>query len=82
MLATAVVGAGTGALIGHLEGGIPRSDLDEVGQTLQEGEAALVVIGEATIERAVDEATRRAKKELKKEVNADAREMDKAIDAM
>ena len=82
MLATAVVGAGAGALIGHLEGGIPRSDLDEIGQTLQEGEAALVVIGEATIERAVDEATRRAKKELKKEVDADAREMDRAIEAM
>jgi uncharacterized membrane protein len=82
MLATAVVGAGAGALIGHLEGGIPRSDLDEIGQTLEEGEAALVVIGEATIERAVDKATRRAKKELKKEVNADARQMDKAIDTM
>jgi uncharacterized membrane protein len=82
MLATALVGAGTGALIGHLEGGISRSDLDEIGQTLEEGEAALVVVGEATIERAVEEATKRAKKELKKEVNADAREMDKAIDAM
>ena len=82
MLATALVGAGTGALVGHLEGGIPRSDLDELGQTLEEGEAGLVVVGEATIERAVDEATRRAKKEMKKEVDADAREMDKAIDAM
>ena len=65
-----------------LSGGIPRSDLDEIGQTLEEGEAALVVVGEATIERAVDEATRRAKKELKKEVEADAREMEQAIDAM
>jgi uncharacterized membrane protein len=82
MLATALVGAGTGALVGHLEGGIPRSDLDEIGQTLEEGEAALVVVGEATIERAVDEATKRAKKELKKEVEADAREMEQAIDAM
>src|SRR4029450_3830291 len=91
MLATALVGAGTGALIGHLEGGIPRSDLDEIGQTLQEGEAALVVIGEATIERAGDEATRRAKKGLTKGGNADAgeraveacsRETDRAIDAI
>jgi uncharacterized membrane protein len=82
MLATAVVGAGAGALIGHLEGGISRSDLDEIGETLQGSEAALIVVGEATIERAVEEATRRAKKELKKEVRADAREMDKAIDAM
>jgi hypothetical protein len=42
----------------------------------------LVVVGDATIERAVDEATKRAKKELKKEVDADAREMKQAIDAM
>jgi uncharacterized membrane protein len=82
ILATALVGAGTGALIGHLEGGIPRSDLDELGQTLEEGEAGLVVIGEATIERAVDEAVKHAKKETKKEVDADAKEIEREIDAM
>jgi uncharacterized membrane protein len=82
MLATALVGAGTGALIGHLEGGIPRSDLDELGQTLEEGEAGLVVVGEATIERAVDEAVKHAKKEMKKEVDADAKEIEREIDAM
>ena len=52
-----------------------RSDLKEVGEMLDESEAALIVVGEATIERGVDEATRRAKKEMKKEVRADAREM-------
>jgi len=47
---------------------------------LDESEAALIVVGEATIERAVDEATKRAKKEMKKEVRADAKEMERAID--
>jgi len=47
---------------------------------LDESEAALVVVGEATIERAVEEETKRAKKEMKKELWADAREMAKAID--
>jgi hypothetical protein len=46
---------------------------------LDDSEAALIVIGEATIERAVEEATRRAKNEMNKEVRADAREMEKAI---
>jgi hypothetical protein len=49
---------------------------------LDASEAALIVVGEATLERAIDEATKRAKREMKKEVRADAREMEKAIDSM
>ena len=82
VLVSGLLGAGAGALIGHLEGGMSRSDLKEIGDSLDRSEAALIVVGEATIERAVEEATRRAKRELKKEVRADAREMDRAIDAM
>jgi uncharacterized membrane protein len=82
VLVTGLLGAGAGALIGHLEGGMSRSDLKEIGESLDRSEAALIVVGEATIERGVEEATRRAKRELKKEVRADAREMDRAIDAM
>ena len=80
ILVSGLVGAGAGALIGHLRGGMSDSDLKEVGEMLDESEAALIVIGEATIERAVEEATKRAKKEMKKEVRADAKEMERAID--
>ena len=80
VLVSGLAGAGAGALIGHLRGGMSNSDLKEVGEMLDESEAALIVVGEATIERAVEEATRRAKKEMKKEVRADAKEMEKAID--
>ena len=80
VLVTGLLGAGAGALIGHLEGGMSRSDLKEIGESLDRSEAALIVVGEATIERAVEEATRRAKRELKKEVRADAREIERAID--
>ena len=81
ILVSGLAGAGAGALIGHLRGGMSNSDLKEVGEMLDESEAALIVVGEATIERAVDEATRRAKKKMKKEVRADAREMERAIDS-
>jgi uncharacterized membrane protein len=74
------LGAGTGALIGHLEGGMSRSDLKEVGEMLDNSEAALIVVGEATLERAVEDATKRAKRDLKKEIRADAREMERAVD--
>ena len=81
ILVSGLVGAGAGALIGHLRGGISNSDLKEIGEMLDESEAALIVVGEATVERAVEEQTRRAKQEMKKEVRADAREMERAIDA-
>jgi uncharacterized membrane protein len=81
VLVGGLLGAGIGALIGHLEGGISRSDLKELGEMLDESEVALIVVGEATIEQAVEEEIKRTKKVLKKEVRADAREMEKAIDA-
>jgi uncharacterized membrane protein len=80
LLVGGLLGAGAGALIGHLEGGMSRSDVKEVGELLDNSEAALIVVGEATLERAVDEATARAKRDLKKEIRADAREMEKAVD--
>jgi uncharacterized membrane protein len=80
LLVGGLLGAGAGALIGHLEGGMSRSDVKEVGEMLDDSEAALIVVGEATIERAVDDATKQAKKELKKEIRADAREMERAVD--
>jgi uncharacterized membrane protein len=80
ILVSGLVGAGAGALIGHLRGGMSNSDLKEVGEMLEESEAALIVVGEETIERGVDEAVKHAKKEMKKEVRADAKEMERAID--
>jgi uncharacterized membrane protein len=82
ILVGGLLGAGTGALIGHLEGGMSRSDLNlkEVGEMLDNSEAALIVVGEATLERAVEDATKRAKRDLKKEIRADAREMERAVD--
>jgi uncharacterized membrane protein len=80
ILVGGLLGAGAGALIGHLRSGMSNSDLKEVGEMIDDSKAALIVVGEATIERAVDDATRRAKKELKKEVRADAKELEKAID--
>ena len=82
ILVSGLAGAGAGALIGHLRGGMSRGDLKEIGEMLDESQAALIVVGEATIERAIEEQTRRAKKAMKKQVEADAREMERAIDAM
>src|SRR5215204_644508 len=68
VLVSGLVGAG--AVIGHLRGGMSRSDLKEIGEMLEESESALIVVGEVTIERAVDEEIKHAKKEMKKEIRA------------
>jgi uncharacterized membrane protein len=81
ILVSGLVGAGAGALIGHFRGGMSNSDLRELGQMLEESEAALIVVGEMTVERAVEEATERAKREMKKEVRADAKEIERLIDS-
>jgi hypothetical protein len=39
----------------------------------------LIVVGEARVERTLEELTGRAKTEIKKEVRADAREIERAI---
>jgi len=82
ILVSGLVGAGAGALIGHLRGGMSNSDLEELGEMLDRSEAALIVVGEETIERGVDEVIKHAKSEMKKEVRADAKEIERAIDAM
>ena len=69
LLASGLAGAGAGALIGHLRGGMSNSDLKEVGEMLEESEAALIVVGEATIERGLDEAMEHAER-MKKEVRS------------
>jgi uncharacterized membrane protein len=82
VLVSGLAGAGAGALIGHLRGGMSNSDLEELGEMLDRSEAALIIVGEETIERGVDEMIKHAKSEMKKEVKADAKEIERAIDAM
>jgi uncharacterized membrane protein len=67
MLAGAVVGALGGAVIGHLSRGLPREDLDEIGDALRNSEASVVVIGESTLDRAVKSALKSASRELERE---------------
>jgi uncharacterized membrane protein len=82
VLVSGLVGAGAGALIGHLRGGMSNSDLEELGEMLERNEAALIVVGEETIERGLDETIKHAKSEMKKEVRADAKEIERAIDSI
>jgi uncharacterized membrane protein len=84
IIASGVVGAAAGGLIGHLWRGMSRSDLRELGEALDDGEAALVVIGKSKLEETLNKELRRAERTYEKEIDADQvqlrRELDQAID--
>ena len=72
-------GAGAGSLIGHLWGGMSRSDLKEIGETLQTSTAALIVIGRSRLQEALQKVTTRAVKQFEKQLNTDVEAFDKAL---
>ena len=79
IIGTAIVGGAIGGVSGHLWRGMSRSDVSELGELIDVGEAALLIVGESTVEAAVDKAELKAEKHVAKEVNASAKEIDKEI---
>lgn len=80
ILAGAAFGGAAGALAGHFFGTIKRKDIAEIGEMLDEGEAAIIMVGVATPELGAERLMKRAAKLLKKQVDADAEDIKKAID--
>src|SRR5678816_2853932 len=79
ILGSAIVGAGAGGLVGHLRKGISRGDLKDLGDELEAGTAAVIVLGEAKIEEQIEKALARANKVIEKQVDADADELEREI---
>ena len=50
LIGSAIVGAGVGGVGGHLWKGMSRADVKEFGELIDDGQAALVIVGESTIE--------------------------------
>ena len=69
-------------MIGHLEGGMSRSDLKEIGDYLGDNEAALIVIAESRVREELEKRLTRAEKMLEKEVDADPKELEKELNAV
>jgi uncharacterized membrane protein len=81
VLGAAAVGGVVGGLGGHFKKGISRSDAKELGEMLDGGEAALVVIGESRVEEQLDKALTRAVRSFEKEVDADSKEFKQELEA-
>jgi uncharacterized membrane protein len=79
IIGTAVVGAAVGGVSGHLWRGMSRADIKEFGEAIDDGTAALVVVGESKIEQAVDKAALKAEKHVAKELDVKPSDIDAAV---
>jgi uncharacterized membrane protein len=79
IIASAAVGAAVGGVSGHLWRGMSRADVKEFGELIDAGQAALVIVGESTLEQAVDKAELKAEKHVAKELDVESKDIDKAV---
>ncbi len=56
-----------------------RADVKEFGDIIDDGEAALVTVGETTIEDAVNKAVKKAEKQVAKELDVSTKDIDAAV---
>ena len=68
-------------MVGHLSRGISRGDLKDLGEELEAGSAAVIVLGESKIEEQLEKAMTRTNKLIEKQVDADHEELRREIDA-
>ena len=79
LIAGAAVGAAAGGVGGHLWRGMSRADVKEFGDVIDDGQAALVIVGESKVEQAVEKAGLKAEKHVAKELDVSSKDIDKAI---
>jgi uncharacterized membrane protein len=79
IIGAAAVGGVIGGVGGHLRKGISRGDAKELGELLEEGEAALVVIGESRLQEQLDKELQRAEKSIEREIDANSEELKQEL---
>jgi uncharacterized membrane protein len=79
IIGTALVGAAVGGVSGHLWRGMSRADVKEMGELIDTGQAALVVVGESKLEQALDKAALKAEKHIAKQLDVSPKDVDAAV---
>ena len=77
----ALVGAAAGGVGGHLWRGMSRADVKAFGEIIDEGQAALIIVGESTLQHAVEKAGLKAEKHVVKELGVSSKDLDDAVQA-
>jgi uncharacterized membrane protein len=81
IVASTVAGGLIGTAVGHSLNDIPRHDLKEIGDMIENGQCAMVVLGQLQIEEGLHKATKRAIKEYQREFNVDVADYNRQLDA-
>jgi uncharacterized membrane protein len=79
IIGSAVVGAAVGGVSGHLWRGMSRADVKEFGELIDTGQAALVIVGQSTLQDAIDKAELKADKRVAKQLDVSAKDVDAAV---
>jgi uncharacterized membrane protein len=79
IIGTALVGAAAGGIGGHLWKGMSRADVKEFGDLLDDGEAALLIVGESKLQQAIDKANLKAEKHVAKQLDVSSKDLDQAV---
>jgi uncharacterized membrane protein len=79
VLGAAAAGGVIGGVTGHLSKGMSRSRAKELGDFIDPGEAGLVVVGEARVEEAIEQAVTRAEKETTQQLDVNPKDIDKTL---
>lgn len=79
IIGTAIVGAAVGGVGGHLWRGMSRSDVKEFGDLIDQGQAALVIVGESKLQELVDKANLKAEKRIAKQLDVSPGDVDRAV---
>jgi len=80
IIGTAAVGGVAGGLIGHFWRGMKRSDVKELGEALDDGQALLIVVGHDKLDAALQKAGLKAQKQVEKQLDMDGKELDKQLE--
>ncbi len=79
ILGAAAAGGVIGGVSGHLAKGMSRSEVKELGDFIDPGQAGLVVVGEGKVEEAIQNAVTRAEKETAEELGVNPKDIDRAL---
>ena len=79
ILGAAAAGGVIGGVSGHLAKGMSRSRAKELGDFIDPGQAGLIVVGETTIEGAIQQSVTRAQKQTAEELDVDPHDIDKTL---
>jgi uncharacterized membrane protein len=82
ILGSAVVAGAAGGLMGHLWHGMSRGDMKDLGEALDDGDAALVIVGRSKLEETLDRELKRANRRIEKQIKADSKELDKELSVL